>query len=113
LNSNPIKIIHANAFEKMNSLQALKLSNTSIKHLALNSSLKELDLSYLNFSIYDKNELNFYFLQDDYIQKKYQREMETSLERFLALDDDEDENSFLIDTFVNDTFLNNRFMEVI
>jgi len=61
----------------------------------------------------DKNELNFYFLQDDYIQKKYQREMETSLERFLALDDDEDENSFLIDTFVNDTFLNNRFMEVI
>jgi len=61
----------------------------------------------------DKNELNFYFLQDDYIQKKYQREMETSLERFLALDDDEDENSFLIDTFVNDTFLNNRFMEVV
>ena len=56
-----------------------------------------------------KNELNFYFLQDDYLQIKYQREMETSLEKFLALDhDDEDEN-----TFLNDTFLNNRFMEVI
>ena len=72
----------------------------------------------------DKNELNFYFLQDDYLQIKYQREMETSLEKFLALDrDNEDENTFLIDTFVNDTiqndifhndtFLNNRFMEVI
>jgi Leucine-rich repeat (LRR) protein len=58
LNSNPIKIIQDKAFEKMNSLQSLKLSNTSIKHLTLSSSLKELDLSYLNFSIFSKKDLS-------------------------------------------------------
>ena len=55
----------------------------------------------------DKNELNFYFLQDEYIQKKYHSDMETALEKFLALDDDDDEN------ILNNVFLNNRFMEVI
>jgi len=63
-------------------------------------------------------ELNFYFLQDEYSERKYQREMETALERFIGLGLDEDENdddSNILDlnSFINDNFLNNRFMEVI
>jgi len=64
-------------------------------------------------------ELNFYFLEDEYSQRKYEREMETALEKFIGLDeddnDDEDDDSNILDlnSFINDNFLNNRFMEVI
>ena len=63
-------------------------------------------------------ELNFYFLQDEYTERKYQREMETALEKFIDLDDDyheddNDSNILDINSFINDNFLNNRFMEVI
>lgn len=62
-------------------------------------------------------ELNFYFLKDEYSERKYQREMETTLERFIGLDeddnDDDDSNILDLNSFVNDNFLNNRFMEVI
>ena len=65
-------------------------------------------------------ELNFYFLQDEYSERKYQREMETALEKFIGLDrdddtDDDDDDSNILDlnSFINDNFLNNRFMEVI
>jgi Leucine-rich repeat (LRR) protein len=51
LNSNPIKSIHENAFERLNCLNSLKLSNTSLHTLFLSHDLKELDLSYLNFSM--------------------------------------------------------------
>ena len=63
----------------------------------------------------DKNEFNFYFLQDEYSQRKYQREMETTLEKFLALDDhdDYDSNILEINSYINDNFLNSRFMEII
>jgi len=59
-------------------------------------------------------ELNFYFLEDEYSQRKYQKEMETTLEKFLALDEDEDyydnDNDLNI---LNNPFLNNRFMELV
>jgi len=64
-------------------------------------------------------EFNFYFLEDEYSQRKYEREMETALEKFIGLDeddnDDEDDDSNILDlnSFINDNFLNNRFMEVI
>jgi hypothetical protein len=63
-------------------------------------------------------EFNFYFLTDEYSERKYQREMETALEKFIGLDDDDDENdndSNILDvnSFIQDNFLNNRFMEVI
>jgi hypothetical protein len=62
-------------------------------------------------------ELNFYFLEDEYSQRKYEREMETALEKFIGLDedenDDDDSNILDINSFINDNFLNNRFMEVI
>ncbi len=63
-------------------------------------------------------EVNFYFLQDEYSERKYQREMESALEKFIGLDDDDDENDndsniLNINSFINDNFLNNRFMEVI
>jgi hypothetical protein len=66
----------------------------------------------------NKNVLNFYFLQDEYSERKYQREMETALEKFIGLDDDNNENdndSNILDlnSFIQDNFLNNRFMEVI
>ncbi len=53
LNSNPIKHIDEKAFENLNLLKSLKLSNTSIKHLNLAKNLKELDISFLNFSIFN------------------------------------------------------------
>jgi hypothetical protein len=62
---------------------------------------------------------NFYFLKDEYSERKYQREMETALERFIGLDDDnvdnvdDDSNILDLNSFINDNFLNNRFMEVI
>jgi hypothetical protein len=57
-------------------------------------------------------EFNFYFLQDEYSQRKYQRNMETSLEKFLDLYvDDVSNDSFLLDATTD--YLNNRFMEVI
>ena len=55
-------------------------------------------------------EFNFYFLQDEYSQRKYQNAMETSLEKFLDLDYVFND-SFLDDATTN--FLNNRFMEVV
>lgn len=63
-------------------------------------------------------EFNFYFLKDEYSERKYQREMETALEKFIGLheddnDDDEDSNILDLNSFINDNFLNNRFMEVI
>jgi len=62
-------------------------------------------------------EFNFYFLEDEYSQRKYEREMKTALEKFIGLDeddnDDEDSNILDINSFINDNFLNNRFMEVI
>jgi len=63
----------------------------------------------------DKKDFNFYFLQDEYSQRKYQREMETTLEKFLALDDDDDYDSNILDvnSYINDNFLNNRFMEIV
>jgi Leucine-rich repeat (LRR) protein len=51
LNSNPLKTVHVKAFEKLSVLESLKISNTSIDELVLDSSLKSLDLSYLNCSI--------------------------------------------------------------
>jgi len=65
------------------------------------------------------NELNFYFLQDEYSERKYQREMETALEKFIGLehdnenDNDNDSNILDINSYIQDNFLNNRFMEVI
>ena len=64
------------------------------------------------------NEFNFYFLKDEYSQRKYQKEMETTLEKFLALDEDDDydDDDIIFDNNIeltNNTFLNNRFMEVI
>ena len=64
-------------------------------------------------------EFNFYFLKDEYSERKYQREMETALEKFIGLDrdddtdDDDDSNILDINSFIQDNFLNNRFMEVI
>ena len=63
-------------------------------------------------------EFNFYFLEDEYSQRKYEREMETALEKFIGLDeddndDDADSNILDLNSFINDNFLNNRFMEVI
>jgi hypothetical protein len=63
-------------------------------------------------------EFNFYFLKDEYSERKYHREMETALEKFIGLDEDEDDNDddsniLDINSFINDNFLNNRFMEVI
>jgi hypothetical protein len=71
----------------------------------------------------NKNEFDFYFLKDEYIQRKYQKDMETTLEKFLALDeddeddyDDDDDDDIIFDNNIeltNNAFLNNRFMEVI
>jgi hypothetical protein len=64
-------------------------------------------------------ELNFYFLQDEYSERKYQRDMETALEKFIGLehdnenDNDNDSNILDVNSFIQDNFLNNRFMEVI
>jgi hypothetical protein len=64
-------------------------------------------------------ELNFYFLQDEYSERKYQREMETALEKFIGLehdnenDNENDSNILDVNSFIQDNFLNNRFMEVI
>jgi hypothetical protein len=57
----------------------------------------------------NNTELNFYFLQDEYSQRKYQNAMETSLEKFLEMD------NIFNDSFLDATtnFLNNRFMEVV
>ena len=65
----------------------------------------------------DKNEFNFYFLEDEYSQRKYQSVMETELEKFLDLTDDE-EDSIVDDNDVRDIissvrYLNNRFMVVV
>jgi insulin-like growth factor-binding protein complex acid labile subunit len=51
LNSNPIKSIHENTFKSLKLLKTLRVSNTKIDSLFLNSNLKELDLSYLNATI--------------------------------------------------------------
>jgi len=78
------------------------------------------------------NEFNFYFLQDEYSQREYSRKMETALEKFLALDGNDNDNDYEYDnyenddnendidsnildmnSFINDSFLNNRFMEVV
>jgi hypothetical protein len=67
----------------------------------------------------DNKEFNFYFLQDEYSERKYQREMETALEKFIGLehdnenDNDNDSNILDINSYIQDNFLNNRFMEVI
>jgi hypothetical protein len=58
-------------------------------------------------------ELNFYFLQDEYSQRKYTKKMETALEKFIGLDDDSDSNILDVNSFISGNFLNNRFMEVI
>jgi Leucine-rich repeat (LRR) protein len=55
LNSNPLEHIQVN---ELKFLKSLKISNTQIKFLSLNSPLKELDLSYLNVSINDLEHLN-------------------------------------------------------
>jgi hypothetical protein len=57
----------------------------------------------------ENKEFNFYFLQDEYSQRKYKNAMETSLEKFLDLD------NIFNDSFLDATtnFLNNRFMEVV
>jgi Leucine-rich repeat (LRR) protein len=52
LNSNPIQSIHENTVRTfLSSLITLRVSNTKIDSLFLNSNLKELDLSFLNASI--------------------------------------------------------------
>jgi len=55
----------------------------------------------------ENKEFNFYFLQDEYNQRKYYKNLETSLEKFLDLDNDFEFN------ILNNTFLNNRFMEIV
>jgi len=52
------------------------------------------------------NEFNFYFLQDEYSQRRYQREIKNDFEKFLDSNHDELNIS-------NDSFMNNRFMEVV
>jgi Leucine-rich repeat (LRR) protein len=51
LNSNPIKSNSEKAFMGFKFLKTLRLANTKIDTLFLNSNLKELDLSFLNASI--------------------------------------------------------------
>jgi insulin-like growth factor-binding protein complex acid labile subunit len=51
LNSNPIQSIYENTFKSLKLLKTLRVSNTKIDSLFLNSNLKELDLSFLNASI--------------------------------------------------------------
>ena len=59
-------------------------------------------------------ELNFYFLQDEYSQRKYLTKMETAMEKFMDSIDDNDELNILNNSsFLDVTFLKNRFMEVI
>jgi len=59
-------------------------------------------------------ELNFYFLQDEYNQRKYFTKMETAMEKFMdSLYDNDDLNILNNSSFLDVTFLNNRFMEVI
>jgi Leucine-rich repeat (LRR) protein len=58
LNSNPVKNINEKSLEKLDYLETLKLSNTSINSLSLIASLKELDISYLNLAILNFDELN-------------------------------------------------------
>jgi Leucine-rich repeat (LRR) protein len=55
LNSNPLEYIRA---KELTFLKSLKISNTQIKFLFLNSPLKELDLSYMNVSIFDLKHLH-------------------------------------------------------
>jgi Leucine-rich repeat (LRR) protein len=58
LNSNPIRKIHEKALVKLIYLETLKLSNISINNTVfLNSNLKELDLSYLNVTISNMEQL--------------------------------------------------------
>jgi hypothetical protein len=57
-------------------------------------------------------EFNFYFLEDEYSQRKYQKDMETTLEKFLALDEDNYNNDDDLN-ILNNPFLNNRFMELV
>ena len=57
-------------------------------------------------------EFNFYFLEDEYSQRKYQKEMETTLEKFLDLNEDNYDNEDVLN-ILNNPFLNNRFMELV
>jgi Leucine-rich repeat (LRR) protein len=57
LKSNPIESIHENTFKSLKLLKTLRVSNTKIDSLFLNSNLKELDLSYLNASISNVEQL--------------------------------------------------------
>ena len=62
----------------------------------------------------NNKELNFYFLQDEYSQRKYFTKMETAMEKFMdSLYDNDDLNILNNSSFLDVTFLNNRFMEVI
>jgi insulin-like growth factor-binding protein complex acid labile subunit len=51
LNSNPILSTHSSSFIGLHLLKTLRLSKTKIDSLFLSSNLKELDLSYLNVSM--------------------------------------------------------------
>jgi hypothetical protein len=61
----------------------------------------------------DKNEFNFYFLEDEYSQRKYQSVMETELEKFLDSNDDESDDNDVRNIISSVRYLNNRFMEVV
>jgi Leucine-rich repeat (LRR) protein len=59
LNSNPIESIHVSAFKGLKLLKTLRLSKSKIDSLILNSNLKELDLSFMNASIFVEQKLTY------------------------------------------------------
>jgi Leucine-rich repeat (LRR) protein len=59
LNSNPIESIHVSAFNGLKLLKTLRLSKSKIDSLNLNSDLKELDLSFMNVSIFVEQKLSY------------------------------------------------------
>jgi insulin-like growth factor-binding protein complex acid labile subunit len=58
LNSNPIKTVPEKVFNGLFLLKTLKLSNTSILTLSLLSTLEELDISFLNATISNVDQIN-------------------------------------------------------
>jgi len=58
-------------------------------------------------------EFNFYFLQDKYSQRRYQREMENDFEKFLDSSHDYEDDADIRDILDNVRYLNNRFMVVV
>lgn len=58
-------------------------------------------------------EFNFYFLQDEYSQRRYQREMENDFEKFLDSSHDYEDDADIRDILDNVRYLNNRFMVVV